>query len=155
MGLLDSLNAATGATGGAALPTADARASLTQAVLGMLVHGNEPGGLGGSGGIGGLAGLLERFHGAGLGAQASSWVGTGANLPISADQIKAALAGGPLHTLAEHVGIDPDQAAAYLSQYLPQIVDHLTPGGQVPQTVTHPGGLGGLFDSLGHLFEPR
>ncbi len=153
MGLLDSLNAATGAAAGPAMPSADARASLTQAVLGMLAHGNEPGALGGAGGFGGLAGLLERFHGAGLGAQASSWVGTGANLPISTDQIKAALAGGPLHTLAEHVGIDPDQAATYLSQYLPQIVDRLTPNGQVPQTVSHPGGLGGLVASLGHLFE--
>ena len=110
--------------------TADPESALVQAVLGMLVHGNEPGGLGGSGGLGGLAGLLQRFQGAGLGDAVGSWVGGGADQPVSPDQVKSALGDGPLRTLAEHAGLDEDEAAAHLAGLLPPLVDRLTPDGQ-------------------------
>jgi uncharacterized protein YidB (DUF937 family) len=42
-------------------------------------------------GPGGLAGLVQQFHGAGLGQIVQSWVGTGPNQPINAQQIQQAL----------------------------------------------------------------
>jgi hypothetical protein len=58
---------------------------------------------------GGLAGLVEMFNKSGLSQQAASWVGTGENLPISADQISKVLGSGQLAELAGKFGIDPAQ----------------------------------------------
>ena len=95
---------------------------------------------------GGLGGLVGAFEKGGLGEIAKSWVSTGGNLPISAEQIQRILGHGPLADLAQKMGIDPAQAATQLSQLLPQVIDKLTPNGQVPA-----GGLGGLADILGKL----
>ncbi len=151
MGLLDTIGGLAEQFGN---PQAggNPKAALVQAVLGMLVHGNEPGGLGGSGGLGGLGGLLQRFQSAGLGNAVASWVGTGSNLPVSADQIKSALGDGPLRTLAEHAGMSEDDAASHLSGLLPQMIDKLTPQGQLPANGIHEGGLAGAVDVLGQLF---
>lgn len=160
MGLLDNLGSIAGQLGsqlGGAQGTSstDPKAALVQAVLGMLVHGNEPGGLGGAGGIGGLGGLLQRFQNSGLGPQVASWIGSGGNQPISPDQVKSALGDGPLKTLAEHAGLDENEAASHLSEVLPQLVDHLTPHGQVPETGLSESGIAGALNSLGHLFGNR
>ena len=157
MGLLDNLGGLAGQLGGlqGTNTSGDPKAALLQAVLGMLVHGNEPGGLGGSGGIGGLGGLLQRFQGAGLGDAVASWVGNGANQPVSPDQVKSALGDGPLRTLAEHAGLDEDEAATHLSTMLPQMVDKLTPNGQPPAAGLPEGGLVGALESLGGLFGNR
>jgi len=82
---------------------------------------------------GGLTGFLQGFHDKGLGGVVSSWVGTGQNLPISADQISHVLGGGQLQQLAASVGMSPDAAGSSLAKLLPLVVDHLTPNGQVPQ----------------------
>ena len=80
---------------------------------------------------GGLPGLLQAFTQSGLGQQAQSWVSTGQNLPISPEQITAALGGGQLQNLARQLGMSQDQAAGGLADLLPQVVDHLTPNGAV------------------------
>jgi len=82
---------------------------------------------------GGLAGFLQSFHDKGLGSVVSSWVGTGQNLPISADQISHVLGSDQLKSLATAAGMSPDAAGSSLSQLLPMLVDHLTPNGQMPQ----------------------
>ena len=74
----------------------------------------------------------------GLGNVASSWVGTGQNMPVSPDQITSALGGdggvgGILAQLAQQAGMSHGEAASGLSQILPSLVDKLTPDGQVPQ----------------------
>jgi len=81
------------------------------------------------GGIQGLAALLEQK---GLGNVVQSWIGTGANLPISGEQLKAALGSDAFAALAQKAGVSPDQAQQALSQLLPNLVDKLTPGGQIP-----------------------
>ena len=81
---------------------------------------------------GGLGGLLDQFNKAGLGDQVKSWVGTGSNLPISADDITRALGHGPLGDFAAKAGISPDAASGQLASILPQLVDKLTPQGQMP-----------------------
>ena len=93
---------------------------------------------------GGLGGLISTFEKSGLGEVAQSWVGKGANLPISPEQIQAVLGSGPVAQMAEKLGIDPQQAATQISAILPQVIDQLTPDGAVPS-----GGLGGLGDILG------
>jgi uncharacterized protein YidB (DUF937 family) len=95
---------------------------------------------------GGLGGLVEAFEKAGLGQVAQSWVSTGANLPISADQIQAVLGSGPVAQFAEKLGVDPKLAAGQLAELLPQVVDHLTPNGKVPSGAL--GVLEGLLDKF-------
>jgi uncharacterized protein YidB (DUF937 family) len=83
---------------------------------------------------GGLSGLVQQFHDKGLGSLVSSWVSTGQNLPISADQIQHALGSDQVKELAAKAGISPEAASSHLAQLLPMLVDKLTPNGQVPET---------------------
>lgn len=81
---------------------------------------------------GGVAGLVRQFQDGGLAELAASWVGHGANLPVSAAQIEQVLGSGPLASMASQLGISPAEAGATVAQWLPQVVDKLTPGGQLP-----------------------
>lgn len=82
---------------------------------------------------GGLAGLVQSFQQGGLGEIVNSWVSTGANLPISAEQIQSVLGGGSLQDMAAKLGIGQQQASGSLAELLPQVIDQLTPNGQLPQ----------------------
>jgi uncharacterized protein YidB (DUF937 family) len=116
MGLLDDVtNAAGGGQGQSNNP-------LVGQVLDMLK--NHPGG---------ISGLVESFHRNGLGGIISSWIGTGQNQPISGDQLQAVLGSSQVANLAAKLGMSPDQAKSALSQILPQVVDKLSPQGQLPQ----------------------
>lgn len=81
---------------------------------------------------GGLSGLLQQFEQGGLGDIVKSWVGSGANLPVSADQLQQLLGSGALGDIAAKLGVSPTSAADSLAQALPKVVDALTPNGQVP-----------------------
>ncbi|PKO48576.1 MAG: hypothetical protein CVU31_04965 [Betaproteobacteria bacterium HGW-Betaproteobacteria-4] len=82
---------------------------------------------------GGLGGLVQSFQQGGLGDIVNSWVSTGQNLPISAEQIQAVLGGGQLQNIAAQLGMSTEQASGGLADLLPQLVDKLTPNGQVPE----------------------
>lgn len=82
---------------------------------------------------GGLAGLVQNFNSNGLGDIVRSWVSTGQNLPITPEQIQSVLGSGPLQALAAQVGVDPTQLSGRLADLMPQVVDHLTPDGTVPE----------------------
>lgn len=82
---------------------------------------------------GGLQGLIQSFQQGGLGDIVNSWVSSGHNLPISAEQIQSVLGGSGLQELAAKLGISPAQASGSLAEMLPQIVDKMTPNGEVPQ----------------------
>jgi uncharacterized protein YidB (DUF937 family) len=82
---------------------------------------------------GGLGGLVESFQQGGLGEIVNSWVSTGQNLPISAEQIQAVLGGGKLQEIAAQLSVSTEQASGGLADLLPQVVDKLTPNGQVPE----------------------
>ncbi len=81
---------------------------------------------------GGLSGLLQNFHDKGLGELVTSWVGTGQNLPISADQIQHVLGSEQVQQLAAKLGIPSGVVSSQLAQLLPTVVDKLTPSGEVP-----------------------
>jgi uncharacterized protein YidB (DUF937 family) len=82
-----------------------------------------------------LNSLVRKFESTGLGEKVKSWVGTGENESISADQIKNAL-GSELDELAAKVGIGRDEAADELAQGLPDAVDKATPTGSIPRAET-------------------
>ncbi|HEY8877556.1 MAG TPA: YidB family protein [Roseateles sp.] len=135
MGLLDQvLGAALGGQG-----QAGSQPDWPNLIAGLLANGTAHGG---------LAGLLQQLQAGGLGEQVQSWISTGANLPVSGSQLGSALGGvgGLLGQLAQQAGVSHAEAGDQLSQWLPQIVDRLTPQGQLPQ-----GGAGGLSDIAGML----
>jgi uncharacterized protein YidB (DUF937 family) len=82
---------------------------------------------------GGLGGLVQSFQQGGLGEIVNSWVSTGQNLPISAEQLQSVLGGGRLQEIAAQLGVSPEQAAGSLADLLPQVVDKLTPNGRIPE----------------------
>lgn len=82
--------------------------------------------------VGGLAGLQAKFQQGGLGNIMSSWIASGQNLPISADQLQSVLHSGALQQAAQKAGIDPTQLTGMMSTLLPHLVDKLSPNGQLP-----------------------
>lgn len=138
MGLLDQvIGAVAGQLGGRAQGGGN---PIMQMVL-QLVQ-NHPGG---------LQGLIQQFTQAGLGQQAQSWVSTGANMPISADDLARVFGGasgggaGPLGQILSQLGMSQEQAMGGLADALPQVVDQLTPNGSIdPGSVEQ--SLTGLLD---------
>ena len=119
MGLLDSL---TGALGGSlGQVEAAAMPALISAVLGKT-------------NLGDLQGLAHQLQQGGLGNQVQSWLGNGANLPVSADQLRAALGSEQVRQLAQHFGVSPDAALQLLSEHLPAAIDQASPSGVLPSS---------------------
>jgi uncharacterized protein YidB (DUF937 family) len=118
MGMLDDL--AKGAMSGMG---GSQQSGLAGAILQMLQ--NYPGG---------IAGLMQNFQQNGAANLLQSWISSGQNLPISADQIQQVLGHQQVVQVAENAGISHDEASSGLAALLPQIVDKLTPNGQVPQS---------------------
>ena len=94
---------------------------------------------------GGLSGLLEKLQQGGLAEAAASWVGMGANQPVSPDALGSALGPDLMGQLAQALGGQPQQAAGVLADVLPGLIDQLTPQGQVPAD----NGLGAIGALLG------
>ena len=97
---------------------------------------------------GGIQGLMAKFSQGGLGDVFSSWVGMGDNKSISPDQISSLLGSEQVNSLASSLGVDPSHASGFLADYLPKIVDKLTPAGQVDTDADHSDGLAALLPSL-------
>lgn len=97
---------------------------------------------------GGLGGLMGKFSQAGLGDVFASWVGSGNNHAVSAAQIQNVLGSEQVRALAAKLGIDPAMASTLLAQYLPLIIDKLTPQGQVDPAADQPQSLAALLPSL-------
>lgn len=136
MSLLDSLSSLLGNGQG----DAGGASSLVD-VAGQLIQR--------AGGVQGLATMLQQH---GLDDAVQSWIGNGANQPVSAEQLGQALQNGGLGSVvqdaADKLGVDPGQLMGQLSQVLPHAVDHLTPDGQASS-----GGGGFDFSMLGGLAE--
>lgn len=82
---------------------------------------------------GGLEAVLGRLRQGGLGQQADSWVGTGQNMNISPDQLQQIFGSSTISDLASQLGMPEDQAGSTMAQLLPEVINHLTPQGQVPK----------------------
>ena len=106
-----------GSTGG---PNMQAQSPLLQMVLQMLQQN------------GGLEGILGKFQQAGYGQQAQSWIGTGQNQPIDPNILQQILGQGQFGEIAQQLGITREQASSGVAEMLPQVVDEMTPSGQIP-----------------------
>jgi uncharacterized protein YidB (DUF937 family) len=76
-----------------------------------------------------LNGLVAALQNGGLNTQVQSWLGPGANLPVSEDQLKAVLGNAQVQEFARHLGLPVDQTLAMLAKFLPDIVDKASPNG--------------------------
>ena len=102
--------------------------------------GNLLGGLGGllAGGAagsvlsGGLNDLLKQFQQSGQGTTVNSWVGTGPNKEISPNDLGRALGADRVNALVAQTGMSRSELLDALSEYLPQVVDQMTPKGRLP-----------------------
>jgi uncharacterized protein YidB (DUF937 family) len=103
---------------------------LMNIVMGMLT---QQSGQGSQGGLGGLAGLAEMFQQKGAGDLMSSWIGTGQNMPISGDQLSGILGSEQIGSIASQLGMSQSETSGALADLLPQVIDRLTPQGQMPQ----------------------
>ena len=120
----------------------NALVALLPIVLSMLANrqgagmggGSSLGGMGGAGGAGGLGSLIEQMTRSGYGQQAASWVGTGTNEPLSPNAWSDVLGSDRLTAIATQAGLSEEQTRTGLSDLLPDVVDRLTPGGQMPAT---------------------
>lgn len=129
MGLLDAVVGALGSGGG------DGQPDLMRVVMGLVQQ------------AGGLEGLMARLQQGGLAEAAASWVSTGPNQAVTPAQLEGALGGDLLGGLARQLGVGQGDLAGQLAQMLPQAIDRLSPGGQLPAA----GGgqdLGALLGSL-------
>ncbi|MEO9216689.1 MAG: YidB family protein [Rhodanobacter sp.] len=101
---------------------------------------------------GGVQGLISMLQQHGLGGAVQSWVGTGANQPVSGDQLGQALQNGGMGSVvqeaASKLGVDPSVVLNGLSHVLPHAVDHLTPDGQVPAAGQGSGFNLGMLEGL-------
>jgi uncharacterized protein YidB (DUF937 family) len=132
MGLLDSiLGAVSGKSG------APGEANQLTGILGGLLAQS-----------GGLQGLASKFAQSGQGNEFQSWVGMGENQPISNNQIQNALGSQQVNAIATKLGVDPAVASSFLAEYLPKIVDKLTPAGKIDPAADHQKGLAALLPSL-------
>lgn len=82
---------------------------------------------------GGLEGILGKFRDGGLTQQADSWVSTGQNMNISADQLQQVFGSSTISDLASRLGISEQQAGSEMAQIFPEVINRLTPEGQVPE----------------------
>ena len=137
MGLLDSLlGGLAGRPQTAGGPTAGGTDPVANAISSILTQN------------GGLQGLMGKFSRGGLGEVFASWVSTGENRAIAASQIQNVLGSEQIHALAGKLGIDPATASALLAQYLPTIIDKLTPHGQIDPNADNQQSLLAMLPSL-------
>jgi uncharacterized protein YidB (DUF937 family) len=88
----------------------------------------------GSGGQGGLSAIVAKLQQAGFGDQVKSWIGNGANLPITAEQLQEVLGSDTVKQLGARFNIPVDQLAQILAQQLPKAVDGASPNGSLPSS---------------------
>ena len=81
---------------------------------------------------GGLTAVLEKFRGAGLASEADSWVSTGPNASISATHVEQIFGTSGLGNVASQLGLSSGQADSAMAKLLPELINQLTPQGQVP-----------------------
>jgi uncharacterized protein YidB (DUF937 family) len=101
------------------------------------------------GGSGGLAGLVSAFQQKGLGDVMSSWISTGPNPKISADQVTDVLGRDTIGQFASKAGVPAAEAGSMLAGLLPSVIDQLTPDGRMPETNSLENTLGSLLAGLG------
>jgi uncharacterized protein YidB (DUF937 family) len=115
----------------ASLPGGTSGGGLSDLLKGGL-GGLLAGGAAGSVLSGGLGDLLNQFQQKGHGDTASSWVSNDPNKQIAPGDLASALGADQIESLSAQSGLSRDELLSGLSKYLPDVVNHLTPDGRVP-----------------------
>lgn len=102
---------------------------------------------------GGAAGFVDLFRSRGLGDAVTSWIGSGANQPISASQLESAIGSEMIGSIASRAGVDHNIAGSALAAMLPDVFHNLTENGQVPTGSSIPDRLLGYVDSVGDFIK--
>jgi uncharacterized protein YidB (DUF937 family) len=102
---------------------------------------------------GGIGALLERFKQQGYSQQAASWVSKGENEPLDPQAVSEVIGTEELSRLSQQLGVSNEQVAGGLARILPQVVDHLTPAGDVPPDADD--ALGSGLAALRQMLGPR
>jgi uncharacterized protein YidB (DUF937 family) len=126
MGLLDELGSSLKGDMGQVLGQAigDIEANALPALLSQVINKTD---------LGSVSGLVAKLQEGGLGSQVSSWLGNGANLSVSPDQLRAALGNEQVKQIADAVGLPADKILSVLSQYLPGAIDQMSPNGTLQE----------------------
>lgn len=82
---------------------------------------------------GGIQGVLDKLRSGGLNAIVDSWISTAVNLPITGNQILDILGNDAVQQLAGKLGVNLDETLSTVSEFLPKIVDSLSPDGDLPE----------------------
>lgn len=80
----------------------------------------------------GLGGLIDQFKQGGFEEIIKSWIGTGQNKAITPNQLHDALGPETVDSLARDSGMPREDLLSQLSRLLPDVIDKLTPKGQLP-----------------------
>jgi len=83
--------------------------------------------------LGSAGGLLTKLQENGLGSQVMSWLGSGTNVPITADQLRSALGNEQLQQIASAFGLPVDKILPALSEHLPAAIDKMSPNGMLQE----------------------
>jgi len=129
MGMLDAITGRAGSKDGS---------SVVSLVTGLITNPNN----------GGLAGLLEKFKAGGLANLTDSWVSSGENLPISAEQVQSVFGAEQIQQMASKAGIAPEALSGKLAELLPQVVDKATPNGSIPDQSSLQRNLGSMLQGF-------
>ncbi len=81
---------------------------------------------------GGINGLVQKFQQGGLQDIVQSWISTGKNLPVNANQIQSVFGNDTIQSLAKQFGVSGDTLSQKISEFLPVVIDKLTPDGKIP-----------------------
>jgi uncharacterized protein YidB (DUF937 family) len=100
---------------------------------------------------GGIDGLMSKLRAGGLGEQVDSWVSTGSNAPVQPAQLEHALGPDTVQRLSAGSGLNVGQLLPMLAAFLPQIINMLTPKGNVPSGGLNQGGMPDIGGLLGGL----
>ena len=81
---------------------------------------------------GGMNAVLEKFRQKGMNRQAQSWMSTGANEPIDEQAVEQVVGRDELSQMAQRLGVPEQQVAQAFAEIMPEMVDKMTPQGQMP-----------------------
>lgn len=81
---------------------------------------------------GGIGGVLERFQNKGYSQQAASWVSSGANEELPPQAVNELMGTDELSRLSQQLGVSQEEVSSGMAQILPEMMNHLTPQGGVP-----------------------
>ncbi len=112
---------------------------LVVALLGLIIDPRS----------GGFGGFVDKFRNAGLGPVVDSWISTGSNEPLTGDQVESALGSDAIDGIATRAGVDRKTASTALGGIIPNVVDTLTPEGNVPDDSSLLSRIGGFLSDWG------